>query len=550
MKKTIITNCIFLIYQTFLFGQTTDIVKSEGITSPLHQKNIGKITFMGSPIDIENYKEIDFLTSFTIKDTTDFNLRVYLGNSLTNYLHPLAKDLAVDDLVSKGNFQFSFYFDDKLLYKENLNVGAFGKENKNTRTVFRVPLISSTNEDHWGRFLWNRFLLRGGEDALTEGTHKMKIEIRPYLKIADLVVGEKIAEGQIDIIVPKHNVSENQIAVQKILQNSGWPISSESIDKIKIRELNRQIAINKFKSITSIIVIKDGKLLLEEYFNNANRNSLHDTRSVGKSFASALTGIAIKDKYLKSETQKLNEFYSLNDFKNPSAIKENISIKNLLTMSAAFDGSDMNESSLGHEENMYPTENWVKFTLDLPLDSAKMNGKQWDYFTAGVVLLGDILNKSVPNGLEKYAHKKLFMPLAIKNYKWQYTPQKVANTAGGLEMNALDFAKFGQLYKNNGVWNKQQILSKDWVAKSLSHQIQIPESEHEFYGYLFWNKTYSVNSKQYETYYSSGNGGNKIFIFKDQPLIIVITSTAYNTPYGHSQVDKIMQNYLLPALTK
>ncbi len=539
-----------MFFQTFLFGQATDIVKSEGITSPLHQKNIGKITFMGSPIEIQNYKESDFLTSFILKDTTDFNLRVYLGNSLTNYLHPLAKDLKTDDLVSKGNFQFTFYIDDNLIYKENLNRGAFGTENKNTRTVFRVPLISSTNEDHWGRFLWNRFLLKGGEDALTDGTHKMKIEIRPYLKNLGVIVGDIIAEGQISIIVPKINVSEKQIAVQKILPNSGWTISNEQLDETKIRELNRKIAVNNFKSITSIIVIKNGKLLLEEYFNNANRNTLHNTRSVGKSFTSALTGIAIKDKYLKSEAQKLSEFYSLKDFTNSSAIKETISLKDLLTMSSAFEGSDMNESSLGNEENMYPTANWVKFTLDLPLDSAKANGKQWDYFTAGVVLLGDILNKSVSNGLEKYAHKKLFIPLGIKNYKWQYTPQKVANAAGGLEMNALDFAKFGQLYKNKGVWNKQQILPKEWVAKSLSHQIQIPETENEFYGYLFWNKTYSVNSKNYETYYSSGNGGNKIFIFKDQPLVVVITSAAYNMPYAHSQVDKIMINYLLPAILK
>ncbi|UZJ63126.1 hypothetical protein OKW96_11385 [Sphingobacterium sp. KU25419] len=64
----------------------------------------------------------------------------------------------------------------------------------------------------------------------------------------------------------------------------------------------------------------------------------------------------------------------------------------------------------------------------------------------------------------------------------------------------------------------------------------------------FGIKTYSVDHKDYEVYYSSGNGGNKIFIFKDQPFVIVITSTAYNKPYGHTQVDKIMQDYLIPAL--
>jgi CubicO group peptidase (beta-lactamase class C family) len=217
-------------------------------------------------------------------------------------------------------------------------------------------------------------------------------------------------------------------------------------------------------------------------------------------------------------------------------------------MSSTFEGSDMNSESPGNEENMYPTKNWVDFTLNLPIDLTKVAGKQWDYFTAGCIVLGDIIHKSVPNGLEKYADKNLFRPLNIKKYKWQFTPQKVANTAGSLQLSSLDYAKFGQLYKNQGTWNGKQILSQEWIAKSLSHQMAI--SEDEFYGYLFWNKTYKVNGIDYEVYYSSGNGGNRIFIFTDQPIVIVITSTSYNTPYGEKQVEKIMQEYLIPAITK
>ena len=217
-------------------------------------------------------------------------------------------------------------------------------------------------------------------------------------------------------------------------------------------------------------------------------------------------------------------------------------------MSSTFEGSDINSESPGNEENMYPTNNWVDFTLNLPIDKTKKINKQWDYFTAGCIVLGDIIHKSVPNGLEKYADKKLFKPLNITKYKWQFTPQKVANTAGSLQLSSLDYAKFGQLYKNQGTWNGKQILSKEWIEKSLSHQMSI--SEDEFYGYLFWNKTYKLNGGDYEVYYSSGNGGNKIFIFKDQPIVIVITSTAYNTPYGEKQVEKIMQEYLIPAITK
>jgi CubicO group peptidase (beta-lactamase class C family) len=165
-------------------------------------------------------------------------------------------------------------------------------------------------------------------------------------------------------------------------------------------------------------------------------------------------------------------------------------------------------------------------------------------------ILGDILNKTVPKGLEKYADEKLFKPLGISNYKWQYTPQNVPNTAGGIQMNALDFAKYGQLYKNGGIWNNQQILSKTWVEQSLNKQKQILGRDNEYYGYLFWNKTFKANDKDYEAYYCAGNGGNYILIFKNEPLVIVITASAYGQYYAHSQVTEMLSKYILPAVTK
>jgi CubicO group peptidase (beta-lactamase class C family) len=503
---------------------------------------------MDKVISIETFKQADFLTTFELNEKSDLNIRVFLGNSLTNYLHLLSPQISADELTKNGNYQFTFFVDNKKVYVENLNVGAGSTESKNQRTIFRVPLISSTNEDSWGRFLWNRFFGNGGQDALTNGEHLLKIEIRPYLKLNEILIGNIIAEGEFKIVVPEIKIDEQLVKIQTIKPLKDFQISYSQIDNSKIEELNRKIATQNFKDITSIVVLKDGKLLLEEYFNGSNRKTLHDTRSVGKSFASTLLGIAVKDNYIKSEKQTINEYYKLNTFQNYSTAKDSITLKDLLTMSSTFDGSDMNSESPGNEENMYPTKNWVEFALNLPIDQSKVMNKQWDYFTAGVVVLGDIIHKSVPNGLEKYSNEKLFKPLGITKYKWQFTPQKVANTAGSIQLRSLDYAKYGQLYKNQGIWNDKQILSKDWTAKSLSHQMTI--SENEYYGYLFWNKTYNVNGVNYEVYYSSGNGGNRIFIFKDFPIVVVITSTAYNTASGHKQVDKIMQNYLIEAITK
>ncbi|MBK7971470.1 MAG: serine hydrolase [Bacteroidetes bacterium] len=540
--------CLLSLVSIRVYGQNSNLVTTDSIVYQIHEANIGKIIFTGHVIPIENFTETDFLTSFELKEKADLNIRVFLGNSLTNYLHELSPELTANELTNIGNFQFSFYIDGKLIYVENLHHGAFGEENKNKRVVFRVPLISSTNEDSWGRFLWNRFLMSGGREVLTGGEHILKIEIRPYINLSEVVTGNIISEGQLNIIVPEIKINENQVKVQTIKPLKDWEISADQFDNIKIEELNKKILLQVFKDITSIVVIKDGKLLIEEYFNGAGRNSLHDTRSVGKSFASTILGIAINEKYIENETQTLGDFYNLKQYQNYSPVKESITLKSLLTMSSPFEGSDMIQESPGNEENMYPTKNWVAFTLNLPIDDSRVPVPKFEYFTAGVVVLGDIIDKSVPNGLEKYADKYLFSPLGITRYKWQFTPQRVANTAGGLQLRSIDYAKFGQLYKNEGSWNGKQILTQAWVAKSLSRQITI--SEGEYYGYLFWNKNYTIDNENYEVYYSSGNGGNKICIFKNHPLVIVITSTAYNTPYGHKQADKIIQDYLIPAVLK
>lgn len=542
---------VFAVLLSFGFssGQSKNMTDPDAIVQPVHKKNINKIIFLDKAISPDQIKESDFLKTMIFQEDQDLDIRVFMDNALVNYLHQIDPSLSSDELLKKGNYQFNFFVDGKLIYTENLNTGAGLPEDKKKKTTFRIPLLNSKNEDSWGKYMWMRFYLgHGGIDALEEGKHLLKIEIKPYLKTSSLKVGNTIAAGEIQLTVPHKNISEQQIAIQKIQPGSGWMISDENLNKEKIRLLNTKITANRFRDITSIVVIKNEKLLLEEYFSQSGRDSLQDTRSVGKSFASALMGIAIKDGYIKNENQMLKDFYDLKTFKNYSSQKDSINIKSLLTMSSGFDGNDADEESPGNEENMYPTENWVKFALDLPTTENKP-GKIWNYFTAGVVMTGDILDKTVPNGLEKYAEKKIFQPLGITNYKWQFTPQHKPSLAGGLRMKTLDFAKFGQLYKNNGMWKGQNLIDKNWVNKSFTNYFT-DTPDFEGYGYLFWRKVYKVGNQNFEAYQSSGNGGNKIIIFKEIPIVIVITAKAYNKPYAHSQADKIVEDYLLPAINQ
>lgn len=522
-------------------------------SGPIHpdvqQKLAGKIIFSSTPKAIHAYQPTELIQGVELNSSKNLYFNAVLDKPLTAYLQELAPELSAEEANKQGNYQFTFSIDGSVVYSENLNLAAGLATEKSTNTVLMKPFFSEVNEDSWGRFLWMRFMHLGGEKALTEGKHQLKMEIRPYIKATDMKVGKIIAAGELSVQVVKPKATEQQIAIQPIQPTQDWVISKASYNKDLIRAMNKKIAQKDFKDISSVVVIKEGALLLEEYFNGSDRSTLHDPRSVGKSFAATMLGIAIHEGFIQSEKQKLGEFYPLHKYQNYSAKKADVSLKDLMTMTSGFAGNDSDPTSQGNEENMYPTSDWVKFALDLPMKNPTSSAKEWSYFTAGVVVLGDVLHQKVPNGLEAYANKKLFAPLGISKYEWQHTPQKVANTAGGIRLRALDFAKYGQLYQNDGLWGQQQIIPADWVKASLAKQVARTEKKDSgHYGYLFWNDTIQSGQQSFEVTYASGNGGNKIFIFKDLPLVIVVTAKAYNKAYAHPQVNQIVSDYLLPAI--
>lgn len=486
-------------------------------------------------------------------DLTPFSelyMSLSFAKPMTNYLRELAPEATDAELDGSGNFQFTFYVDGEKIYTNNLHHGASTQQEKRESTRLDKPLVTYPFSGWWSAFMWGRFMMRGGgQEALSAGKHKLRMEVRPYVSGETVMVGDMIAAGDVMInVVPPsiEGVDLSAVPVNRPAPYPGLTVAAEPDRVHLLQELRASIEAKIYKDVTSIVALKEGAILVEEYFNGADRQSLHDVRSVGKTFASTALGIAIADGHLTSEEQKIGTFYKLREYANYDSRKESITLKDLLTMSSAFVGDDDDYGSPGNEENMYPTEDWVRFTLDLPLKPS--TDKDWSYFTAGVVVLGDVLHQNVPGGLEQYAASKLFSPLGISSQVWQHTPQGVANTAGGIQMTSLDFAKYGQLYANRGSWNGQQIVPAEWVDKSFTRHAAVTGRPGNYYGYLFWNKTYTVGDESFEAYYCSGNGGNKIFVFPAHDLVVVVTATAYNMPYAHPQVDAIMERYVLAAV--
>jgi len=488
------------------------------------------------------------ISSYNVGSDKDLYLLLSPDFSLQTELARLAPTLQTEELLASGNYNFDFYIDGNKVYAEKLGPGAILTQDKTTNRPLDIVLISSSRSGLWSINLWDRFMAKAGLINLTAQPKLLEIKISSYVEQNGTKYSEVLAQAQIKITRIPKIIDPLKMGPQSIIEGSGFKLSNAKLNRKLIVALNTKIADQTYRMINGIVVLKKGKLLLEQYYNGEKRETLHDPRSVSKSMTATLTGMAIKDGFIHSENQLLKEFYKLRDYDNYSSKKDSVKIVDLLTMSAAFDGDDDVETSPGNEENMYPTADYTKFTLDLPMTPGRKNGESWSYFTAGTNLVMDILDRSIPGGVEVFANQKLFTPLGIDKFEWARTPQGKPFGGGGLRLRALDFAKYGQLYLNEGIYNGKRVLEKSWVKKSLSPLQVLPVDRPGYYGLLFWNKTFVVAGRSYHVYYSSGNGGNKIYMFKDLPIVIVITASAYGKAFAHIQADEIVEKYLLPAI--
>lgn len=184
----------------------------------------------------------------------------------------------------------------------------------------------------------------------------------------------------------------------------------------------QKIVDGKYPNVHSILIVKDGKLVFEEYFYEHHKNKPHELRSATKSFISALTGIAIDKGFIKSKNESVLSYFPEYTIENNSDAKKKITIENLLTNQSGLDCDVSNPKSVGNETTMNNTDDWVKFTLDLPMsDSAGGKGM---YCSGNPITLGRIIEKTTKQTVPEFAKQNLFNPLGIKNYVWNFKPDE------------------------------------------------------------------------------------------------------------------------------
>ena len=383
---------------------------------------------------------------------------------------------------------------------------------------------------------------------------------------AGILIEEKISIMQpFFIFILAVSITSNSFAQVKKefalpqARQDGWVttnVESVKLSTARLHTMESAIRSGEFKKITSILIARNGKLVYESYFDDLHPTALRDTRSATKTVTSMMIGIALDKGLLSSVDALVMRFFpDKQPVQNPDPRKEKITVADFLTMSSLLECDDWNQFSRGNEERMYLIEDYVKFTLDLPIrgfpawatkPKDSPYGRSFSYCTAGVATLGGMLEQATKMPVPEFATGNLFAPLGIRKVEWQFTPTGLAMTGGGLGLQSRDLLKLGQLYLSNGVWNGNRIIAESWVRQSTKPHARIDDETE--YGYLWWLKPFKSGENKFAAYYMSGNGGNKVAVFPELNMAVVITSTNYNTRGMHKQTDMLLSEYILSSV--
>ncbi|SFR88583.1 serine hydrolase domain-containing protein [Anaeromicropila populeti] len=308
---------------------------------------------------------------------------------------------------------------------------------------------------------------------------------------------------------------------------------------------------NSYSNIGGMLVLKNGEVQYENYLNQCTAATTFHVFSVTKSIISILIGIAIDKGHIKSVEQRVLEFFPEYGVKRGEKTIQNISLKDMLTMTAPY------KYKAEPYAEYFASDNWVYSSLDLLGGKGKMGEFRYTPIIGPDIFSGILVN-ATGQSVRDFAQKYLFNPLEIpignnvvfhnkeeqmafynaKNIKGWVAGKTGVNTAGwGLNLTTEAMAKIGQLYLDAGIWRGKQIVSSNWIMESTKEHIRCNQLRLS-YGYLWW----IINEKEH-AYAAMGDGGNIIYVNAKKQMVTAIASLFI--PKAKDRL-KLIKDYIEP----
>lgn len=323
--------------------------------------------------------------------------------------------------------------------------------------------------------------------------------------------------------------------------------SEVGLDGARLESLVDRIRSGQYRDIHSLLIVRYGKLALEEYFNGWRPDSIHTMQSVSKSVTSAIVGLGIERGILYGVDERVLDFFpGLADSLDGDPRRERITIEDILTMRT---GTDYVEGFAGspHDQLNHLATGWDRFWLNRPM--VREPGTYWQYDSGGVITLSSLFKHRTGEHVIRFARENLMHPLGIFGERWYVNQEGHPHLGGGLLMKSRDMARFGQLYLQGGQWGDRQIVPREWVQRSLARHVTFDPPHGRFvgYGYLWWILPPDPHGSGDPIYAAVGFMGQYIFVIPEHEMVVTVTAAA-SSGYDMNRPVDFLYSDILPAV--
>ena len=260
----------------------------------------------------------------------------------------------------------------------------------------------------------------------------------------------------------------------------------------------------------SFLVVKNDSILFEKYFDGYSKNSLSNSFSVAKSIVTSMMGKAIMEGKIKGLDQPVSDYFKQYE----SGLASELTVGDLAAMSSGMDWSEKYYSVINITSESYFTDDLRSVILRQKIIDKP--GQSFRYSSGDTQLLGMVIEKATGVSLTEYLTEKFWNPMGAENTAlWQLDSDEFSMEKAYccIASTARDFARFGKLYINKGLWVDQEILDSSFVELATK---PVFESS-PYYGYGWW--LYNYEGKKVFT--MNGHRGQFVISFPDENIIIV-----------------------------
>ncbi|WP_172971120.1 serine hydrolase [Bacillus sp. THAF10] len=290
-------------------------------------------------------------------------------------------------------------------------------------------------------------------------------------------------------------------------------------------------ALEKRPEIHTMLVVKEGKVVID-YGQGINSNdSIYRVNSVTKSVVSILIGMAIHKGHIEHVEQPIEDFIpEIKEMENYETLKT-LTIKHLLTMRSGLKWSkDLETARIGQRDV-------IDYVLTKPF--VQDPDKLFTYSSGTTDILAIILERATGKTLVEFAEENLFSQLKIDKYEWEKRGDQYKG-GSGLYILPYDLAKLGYLMLHDGVWKEERLLPEGWVEDSTNIYSDGSYLNTDGYGYQWWIGKYG-RGKEY--FFASGDMGQGLFVIPEEDLIVVFTARILDNDINIYYA--LLRNYLI-----